>query len=80
MLILKKDLKNFEVDSNLGEVKWMNFIVKSADWLLETKDEWENEIISISLIVEEKKDEAFSWDEECKVQELLLGMKESNEE
>ena len=30
MLILKKDLKNFEVESNLEEVRWVSFILNSA--------------------------------------------------
>ena len=75
LYILKKDLKSFEVDSNLEEVRWVSFILGNEDWLLETKSRWEDEIASTSLIVEGSKDETFSWDESCKVAKLFLGRK-----
>ena len=39
LFVLKKDLNNFEVGSNLEEARSMNFICNSVDWLLERKDE-----------------------------------------
>ena len=35
--ILKKYLKSFLVDSNLEEVRWVSFIIRSEDWLLKAK-------------------------------------------
>ena len=40
--ILKKDLNNFEVDSNLEEVTWIIFSLKSEDWLPKTMEELED--------------------------------------
>ena len=71
---------NLKKDSNLEDIRWRNFILNSEDSMLERKDEWEDETASISLIVEGKKCDNFSWDEGCKFAKLLLGAKESNEE
>ena len=60
LLILKKDLKSFEVDSNLEEARWVNFILESVDWLLEAKDNWDDEFLSISFMFEVRKDDIFS--------------------
>ena len=60
--ILKKELKNFEVDSNIEDVRWRNFILNSAESMLERNDEREDETASISLTVEGRTDETFSWD------------------
>ena len=77
---LKKDLNNFGVDSNLKEVGWVMFILESDYWLLEIKDDLDDEIVSTSLIVKGMKGDTLSRDEGCKVAKLFLGMKESNEE
>ena len=77
---MKRYLKIFEADSNLEDVRWRSFILNSEDLMLEIKDEWEDQNTSISLIVEGMGDETFSWDEGCKVEKLLLGKNESNEE
>ena len=73
-------MESFEVDSNIEEVRWVIFILKSAVWLLEAKDEWEHEIASISLTVKWRKDETFSLDHGYKVENFFLKKKESNEE
>ena len=68
LLILKKCLKSFDLDSNLEEVTWMNSILNRADWMLEINDKWVDEISSISSTVVGRKYKTFSWCEGCKVE------------
>ena len=80
LIIMKRRLNYFEVDSNIEEFRWMSFIFKIAKSTLEKNGEWEDEIASIYLMVEGRKDETFYWGKRCKVEKLLLGIEESIEE
>ena len=61
-------MESFVVDSNLEEVRRVSF-----------KDRWDDEIVSIPLTFERRKDENFSLDEGCKVAKVFIEMKEWNE-
>ena len=48
--------------------------------MLERMSKWDDETESMSLIVEGRKYETFSWDKGCKFEKFVLRAKEPNEE